>query len=90
MAPRLITEEELSSRPQAFLKEGQLAEGVVKVMHHVGQGDGFITADDGSDWFFHKNSVVLPLRWDELLAGRRVKFLVGRNSKGPCAVQIHL
>jgi LuxR family glucitol operon transcriptional activator len=49
---------------------------------------GFISDGEGHDWFFHLNFLVNPTQWEAFTEGTRVRFAVGANSKGPCAVDV--
>jgi CspA family cold shock protein len=53
------------------------------------RGFGFITADDGSDIFFH-SSGVLGIPFDSLRPGQRVSFDIEAGTKGPRAVHVQL
>ena len=52
------------------------------------RGFGFITADDGKDYFFHRNGLQLSLDFDRLVGGEQVEFEVQQNPKGPRAVNV--
>lgn len=52
------------------------------------RGFGFITADDGKDYFFHRSDVQPPLDFDHLSGGERVQFEVQQGPKGPRASQV--
>ena len=47
------------------------------------RGFGFITAEDGKDYFFHRNELQAPLDFDRLNGGERVAFEVQSSPKGP-------
>jgi len=49
---------------------------------------GFITASDGSRWFFHKNHLQEGANWMEFREGVKVSFSIGSNKSGPCAVDV--
>lgn len=51
---------------------------------------GFITGDDSRDWFFHRSSLRNQRDWQSMCAGTRVTFLMGRNTMGPCAVDVRV
>jgi CspA family cold shock protein len=52
------------------------------------RGFGFIAAEDGKEYFFHRSGVVAPLDFDQLAGGERVSFEVEASPKGPRAVQV--
>ena len=52
------------------------------------RGFGFITADDGKDYFFHRNGLQLSLDFDRLTGGEQVEFEIQQNPKGPRAVNV--
>jgi CspA family cold shock protein len=52
------------------------------------RGFGFITAEDGKDYFFHRNDVQSPLDFDHLGGGERVSFEIESSPKGPRAARV--
>jgi CspA family cold shock protein len=46
------------------------------------RGFGFITGDDGKDYFFHRSSLVPPLDFDRLVGGEKVQFEIEPDPKG--------
>ena len=52
------------------------------------RGFGFITADDGKDYFFHRNSLSLSLDFDRLSGGEKVEFEIEQSPKGPRATNV--
>jgi CspA family cold shock protein len=52
------------------------------------RGFGFITAEDGKEYFFHRNELTTPLDFDRLAGGERVEFEVQASPKGPRAAQV--
>jgi cold shock protein len=46
------------------------------------RGFGFITADDGKDYFFHRSAVASPLDFDRLTGGEKVQFEIEQDPKG--------
>jgi CspA family cold shock protein len=52
------------------------------------RGFGFITAEDGKEYFFHRSALQAPLDFDSLRGGERVSFEVEAGPKGPRAVQV--
>jgi len=53
------------------------------------RGFGFITAEDGKDYFFHKDGVASSMDFDRLVGGESVTFDVESGPKGPRAVNVH-
>lgn len=49
------------------------------------RGFGFITAEDGAEYFFHRSAVDSSLGFEGLEIGGRVSFDVERSDKGPRA-----
>ncbi|TMD03449.1 MAG: cold shock domain-containing protein [Chloroflexi bacterium] len=49
------------------------------------RGFGFIAADDGQEYFFHRSGLDSSLEFDALGAGERVTFEIERSDKGPRA-----
>jgi cold shock protein len=52
------------------------------------RGFGFITAEDGKDYFFHRGALTAPLDFDRLVGGERVSFEIETSPKGPRAIQV--
>ena len=52
------------------------------------RGFGFIAADDGQEYFFHRSGLDSSLEFDRLGGGERVTFDVERSDKGPRASQV--
>ena len=46
------------------------------------RGFGFITADDGKDYFFHRDGLTGSLDFDRLLGGEKVQFEIEQSPKG--------
>ena len=46
------------------------------------RGFGFITAEDGKDYFFHRDGLSASLDFDRLSGGERVQFDVEQSPKG--------
>ena len=53
------------------------------------RGFGFITADDGKDYFFHRGALDSTLDFDRLMGGEKVEFDIEQSPKGPRAAQVH-
>ena len=53
------------------------------------RGFGFITAEDGKEYFFHHElTSQAPLEFDRLVGGERVSFEIEASPKGPRANQV--
>ncbi len=52
------------------------------------RGFGFITAEDGKDYFFHRSEVQGSLDFDRLSGGERVEFEIQQSPKGPRAARV--
>lgn len=52
------------------------------------RGFGFITAEDGKDYFFHRDGLDSSIDFDRLVGGEKVEFQVEQNPKGPRATQV--
>jgi CspA family cold shock protein len=52
------------------------------------RGFGFIAADDGQEYFFHRTGLDDSLDFDRLGGGERVGFDVERSERGPRAKQV--
>jgi CspA family cold shock protein len=52
------------------------------------RGFGFITGEDGKDYFFHRDSLQSPLSFDRLNGGVTVAFDVQSGPKGPRAANV--
>lgn len=54
------------------------------------RGFGFIAAEDGKEYFFHRNELENPNDFDRLVGGEKVDFEVGQSPKGPQAQRVKL
>ena len=52
------------------------------------RGFGFITAEDGKDYFFHRDGLEASLDLDRLVGGEKVTFEVESSPRGPRAVRV--
>lgn len=52
------------------------------------RGFGFITGEDGKDYFFHRDGLDRSLDFDRLMGGESVTFEVETSPKGPRAAKI--
>ena len=53
------------------------------------RGFGFIAADDGKEYFFHRSALAATLDFDRLAGGEKVQFEIEQSPKGPRASQVH-
>jgi len=52
------------------------------------RGFGFITAEDGKDYFFHRDGLGSGLDFDRLSGGERVQFDIEASPKGARAKNV--
>lgn len=52
------------------------------------RGFGFISGDDGQEYFFHRAGLDRSLDFDALAGNERVTFEVERSDRGPRAGQV--
>lgn len=52
------------------------------------RGFGFIAAEDGKEYFFHRAGLEASLDFDRLEGGERVEFDTEASPKGPRAVRV--
>jgi CspA family cold shock protein len=52
------------------------------------RGFGFIAAEDGKEYFFHRDGLNPSLDFDRLSGGERVSFDIEQNPKGPRAKNV--
>jgi CspA family cold shock protein len=64
-----------------------MATGIVKKLISD-RGFGFITADDGKDYFFHRDGLEDSVDFDRLSGGEKVEFDVEQSPRGPRAVKV--
>lgn len=56
----------------------------------VGKGYGFVTAEDGQDYFIHHSGITKGKHYTGLDGADEVTFEVGEGKKGPQAVNVEL
>ena len=64
-----------------------MATGTVKKVV-AERGFGFITAEDGKDYFFHRSALAPTLDFDRLEGGEQVQFEVEQDPKGARAKNV--
>jgi CspA family cold shock protein len=52
------------------------------------RGFGFITGEDGKDYFFHRDALAESLPFYALTGGERVEFTFQASDRGPRAVNV--
>jgi CspA family cold shock protein len=52
------------------------------------RGFGFITGEDGKDYFFHRDGLERSLDFDRLAGGEKVAFEIEPSARGPRAVKV--
>ncbi len=52
------------------------------------RGFGFIAAEDGKEYFFHRSGLDGSLNFDSLAGGERVDFEIEASQKGPRANRV--
>ena len=52
------------------------------------RGFGFITAEDGKEYFFHRDGLTASINFDRLAGGERVTFDVEQSPKGARAKNV--
>ena len=64
-----------------------MANGTIKKVV-ADRGFGFISADDGKEYFFHRGALDTSLEFDRLAGGEPVVFEVEASPKGPRAKSV--
>jgi CspA family cold shock protein len=64
-----------------------MASGTIKKVV-ADRGFGFITGEDGKDYFFHRDGLNESIDFDRLVGGENVTFDVESNPRGPRAANI--
>ena len=52
------------------------------------RGFGFITGEDGKDYFFHRDGLTASLDFDRIVVGEPVEFDLEASQRGPRAVKV--
>jgi CspA family cold shock protein len=52
------------------------------------RGFGFIGAEDGKEYFFHRSGLDATLNFDELTGGEKVEFQIENSPKGARATHV--
>ena len=64
-----------------------MATGTVKKLVSD-RGFGFLAADDGKEYFFHRNELESSTDFDRLVGGEKVEFEIESSPKGPRANRV--
>jgi len=64
-----------------------MATGTIKKVV-ADRGFGFITAEDGKDYFFHRDGLERSLDFDRLVGGEKVSFEIESSPRGPRAAKV--
>jgi len=64
-----------------------MATGTVKKVV-ADRGFGFIAAEDGKEYFFHRSGLQSSVDFDRLVGGERVTFEIEASPKGPRATDV--
>jgi CspA family cold shock protein len=67
--------------------ELSMASGTIKKVVSD-RGFGFIAAEDGKDYFFHRDGLDPSLDFDRLNGGEKVTFEVEASPRGPRATKV--
>ena len=54
------------------------------------RGFGFIAAEDGVEYFFHRSGMDSSVNFESLNGGERVSFEIEQSQKGPRAARVRL
>jgi CspA family cold shock protein len=66
-----------------------MATGTVKKIV-ADRGFGFITGDDGKDYFFHRDALAAAASFERLAGGEKVEFDPQASERGPRAINVRL
>ena len=70
-------------------KEIEMATGTIKKVVSD-RGFGFIAADDGREYFFHRDGLEPSVSFDRLSGGEKVTFDIEASQRGPRAQRVKL
>ena len=76
---------------EAFIEKAEVCEelpnGTIKKLV-PDRGFGFIAADDGKEYFFHRSGLDRDMNFDSLQGGENVEFEIEASQKGPRAFKV--
>ena len=52
------------------------------------RGFGFVAADDGKEYFFHRSAMAASLDFDRITSGEKVEFDLHSDARGPRAINV--
>ena len=64
-----------------------MASGTIKKVV-ADRGFGFISGEDGKEYFFHRTGLQPSLEFDRLNGGEKVEFDIEAGPKGPRAIRV--
>jgi cold shock protein len=64
-----------------------MSTGIIKKLVSE-RGFGFIAADDGKEYFFHRSGIDGLVSFDTLVGGEKVTFQIEPSPKGPRANRV--
>src|SRR4029079_9642088 len=67
--------------------EGDMTTGTIKKVVSD-RGFGFIAAEDGKEYFFHRDGLTSSLDFDRLMGGEKVQFDIEQSPKGARAKNV--
>src|ERR1700682_1743262 len=88
---RGLLERAVRSRHLLFSRRGvrEMPTGTIKKLVSD-RGFGFIAAEDGREYFFHRTGLISAVNLASLAGGERVTFEIEPSQKGPRANRIKL
>jgi len=66
-----------------------MAAGTIKKIV-ADRGFGFISGEDGKDYFFHRDALVATADFERLAGGEKVEFDPQASERGPRAINVRL
>ena len=87
MVVRFLLEPAVRRRFFEKMNEVNMTTGTIKKVVSD-RGFGFIAAEDGKEYFFHRDGLAPSIDFDRLVGGESVTFEVEAGPKGPRAVQV--
>src|SRR5256885_17077906 len=89
-SPRSSSRKDRCVREKFFREWGvDMPTGTIKKLVSD-RGFGFIAAEDGREYFFHRTGLDSSVNFDSLAGGERVSFEIEPSQKGPRANRIKL
>jgi cold shock protein len=82
LEPAVRRRTQLEKRPGDIVATGSVKKVIAE------RGFGFISGDDGKEYFFHRDGLESSLDFDRLAGGEKVEFEIEQNPKGARAVKV--